>query len=221
MTACEGVAQRYRFLRRELPSGFLLAHILDLQAFTAAVVLLLTTHGPLPADLFGFHSDKARIENEVVQVVKLMGEKANDVTRSEFARNGVATICSLGRLLQQDENASQELTLKVPLLGKVHIRRNVRSSQPRPETLTSRPALASSESGLWSSDSQTTPQHPPAGQENAFVDPAFQTQQNWQLDSFSWSVDNNQDYFFQDALMTDFDQFVTWQNTDVNLPFNG
>ena len=91
MAACEQVAQRYQFLRRGLPSGFLLGHILDLQVFSATVVLLLTTHGPLPADLFRFSSDKAWIESEVSQVAKLMGEKANDITHSHFARNGAAT----------------------------------------------------------------------------------------------------------------------------------
>jgi hypothetical protein len=61
MAACEGVAQRYQFLRQRLPYGFLLAHILDLQAFTATVILLLTTHGPLPADFCGLNSDKVGV----------------------------------------------------------------------------------------------------------------------------------------------------------------
>lgn len=216
MAACEEVAQGYQFLRRRLPSGFILAHILDLQAFSATVVLLLTTHGPLPTNLFRSHSDKARIESEVAQVVKLMSEKANDITRSHFARNSVATICSLSRLLQQDDNVSQELTLKVPLLGKVHIRRNVGASLPPPESIPSGSHPASSEHGLWNSNGQVAPRQPPSVQGNAYVEPTLQTQQDWPWDNFSWSVENNHDYFVQDALMTDFDQFVTWQNADLN-----
>jgi hypothetical protein len=48
MDACEAVAQRYQFLRRMLPPRFFLGQILDLQAFTATTVLLLTTHSSLP-----------------------------------------------------------------------------------------------------------------------------------------------------------------------------
>jgi hypothetical protein len=225
IAACEAVAQRYQFLRRKLPHGFILAHILDLQAFTATIVLLLTTHGPLPAGIFNFHSDKARIEKEVAGVVTVMGEKANDITRSGFARNGVATICSLSRLLQQDYNASldKDLTLKVPLLGKVHIRRNARTAQRQPETRNSFSIQAPSEPGLWNPSGQM-PSHQPGtsiAQTDPYVEPGLHTQQQWQWDNFSWSVDNNQDYFFEDALMTEnFDQFDTWQNMDSNFSFN-
>jgi hypothetical protein len=218
MAACEQVAQRYQFLRRGLPSGFLLAHILDLQALSATVVLLLTTHGPPPVDLFRFNSDKARIESEVSEVAKLMGEMANDITRSHFARNGAATICSLRHLLQQADNFSQELTLKVPLLGKVNIRRNAGASQPRPET------TEASHLGVWSSNGVMVPHQlrPAISQTNNYAEPTLQSAQDWQWDNFSWSVENNQDYFSQDALMTDnFDQFVTWQSIDMNLSFDG
>jgi hypothetical protein len=62
---------------------------------------------------------------------------------------------------------------------------------------------------------------PAVAQTSNFVEPTLQTAQDWEWDNFSWSVENNQDDFFQDALMTDdFDQFVTWQNTEMNFPFN-
>jgi hypothetical protein len=219
MAACQAVAQYYQFLRRKLPSGFILAHIMDLQAFTATVVLLLTTHGSVPANLFSFHSDKAQIEKDVAEVVKLMGEMANDVTRSEFARNGVTTICSLSRLLQQDSNASrghEDLTLKVPLLGKVHIRRNLHAQQQAPDTA---PSLLGS--GSWSSNGQIAPQPRLPPQANDYTEASLQTQQDWQWNNFSWSVENYQDYFFQDALMTDnFDQFASWPNADAGFEFN-
>jgi hypothetical protein len=257
MAACEGVAQRYQFLRQRLPYGFLLAHILDLQAFTATVILLLTTHGPLPADFCGLNSDKvgvvgelllcsglpyyalltqcslskqphsrklltprqsqARIEGEIAQVVKLMSDKANDVTCSQFVRNCVATICSLSRLLQQDDNVAQKLSLKVPLLGKVHIRRNVVISKPLPQTALSPCLPVPSDSSSWSSHIQTAAQQVPLVQINA---PTLQTQPEWQSDNFSWSIDNNMDYFIQDALTAeDFDPFAPWQNMDMELPF--
>jgi hypothetical protein len=56
-----------------------------------------------------------------------MDEKSKATTSgSNFAQHGVATILSLDKLLRRDgKNYNmQELTLKIPLLGKVHIRRN-------------------------------------------------------------------------------------------------
>lgn len=219
MAACKEVAQRYQFLRQKLPSGFMLAHIMDLQVFTASIVLLLTTHGPVTPDLFDFHSDKAEIEKDIAEVVKVMGEMANDVTQSEFARNGATTICSLSSLLQQDNSVSEgheDLTLNVPLLGRIHIRRNVQAQQKVPKAV---PALP--EPDYWNSGGQSAPQQNLPLQTNPYTSVTPQTPQDWQWNNFSWSVDNNQDYFFQDALMPDnFDHFNTWPNADTSFGFD-
>jgi hypothetical protein len=115
------------------------------------------------------------------------------------------------------------LTLKVPLLGKVHIRRNIHTPQGPPRTQSSHPSQGPSGPGLWNSQEQVASQIiiPPPTQTSAYAEPTMQAQQDWQWDNFSWSVDNSQDYFFQDALMTDsFDQLGTWQNVDTNFPFS-
>lgn len=207
MDACESLVQRYQFLRRMLPPGFFLSGMLDLQAFTATVILLLISHSSPSTHRLNLRIDKARIGNEVGQVIKLMREKSDSTPGSHFAQNGVTTLCSLNKLLQEDENATQvhQLTLKVPLLGKLNIRRNVRPSQaPKADNAWS--FQVPSELGLWKPNEQLLP--PPLST-NTLVGPALGAQEDWQWDSLSWSIEDNYENFFQDALMADnFDQFA-------------
>ena len=223
MDACEAVAQRYQFLRRMLPPGFFLGQIMDLQAFTATTVLLLTSHRSLPMDRVNVNINKARIDGVIAEVIKLMGDKSNSVTGSDFARNGLATIRALNRLLQQDDNEAhvQEMTLKVPLLGKVHIRRNARKSGPFSEAIN--PPLPS-ELGIWKPNEQMVHQQygpPPLAvlPPNTYP-PAALPAQDLHWDPFSWSIEDNHENLFQDTFMTEnFDQFPTWQNKDNNVLF--
>ncbi|KAH8658869.1 putative C6 finger domain protein [Tricladium varicosporioides] len=208
--ACEAVTQRYLFLRKMLPSGFLLAQILDLQVFIATVVLLLTTHMSSPTNQPRLSDKGPSIESKVAQVVKLMGEKSNGMVRS-FAPKGVATICSLNNLLQQDDNVAhvEELTLQVPLLGKVHIRRNTRSSSGEVQTSSTQ---TSSESGVWNTRAQNSYQ--PGGYSLSCEDTSGVSTsqvQDWGWDCFSWSVEEQEENLLQDTFMSDnFDQFPLW-----------
>jgi hypothetical protein len=132
---------------------------------------------------------------------------------SDFTRNGLATIQSLNRLLQHDDNEAhmQELTLKVPLLGKVHIRRNTLTSEQPPEAMN--PPLPS-QLCLWKPKEQIVPHQyvpPPLGTlpPNTYA-PAALPVREWQWDPFSWSIEDNQENFFQATFMAEsFDQFPT------------
>lgn len=256
MDACESVVQRYQFLRRNLPPGIFIAQVLDLQAFTATIVLLLMTHSSIPMDRFNWTNNKARLESVVAQVVKLMDERSDDMIGSDFARKGVTTIRSLNKLLQQDENdkaglhVQQELMLKVPLLGKVNIRRNARPSsypsqpsQPPSSSVNSWSTVqAPSELGSLKSNAnkQVLQPQPPQQQQQqgpppppppppllhtdtAYVEAAgLQTPaEARQFDPFSWFIEDNQENFFQDALMADSsDHFAPmWQNTNEAFQF--
>ncbi|KAH6681823.1 putative Zn(II)2Cys6 transcription factor [Halenospora varia] len=194
--ACETVTQRYSFLREMLPSGFLLAQILDLQAFTATVVLLLTTHRSPPTNQYHLSNKRTGIESKVAQVVKLMSDKSNDVAGS-LAPKGVATICSLNNLLQQDSSAAhvEELTLQVPLLGKVHIRRNTRSSSGEVRNSATQ---ALSESGTWNARPQTA--HQPGGSSLSYTDTS----------SIPVSEDQQENLFHDTLMLDSFDQFPLW-----------
>lgn len=181
--ACESAVERYQFLRQELPSNIFISQALDLQAFTATVVIILTSYSS---------RDRLspRINSAVAQVINIMEDKSRNSAGFNFALCGASTIRSLEKLLQDDETSGlQELTLRVPLLGKVHVRRNSHESKkaeaqfiPHDQGL---PPLASA--------------------------PLAQGECQW--DSLSWSIEDRYGDFFQAALNAGgVDQFAMWEN---------
>jgi hypothetical protein len=222
--ACESVAQSYQLLRRQLPSGIFLSHNLDLQAFTAAVVLLLTSHSSPYTNRSNLRISKTKVDGAVAKVITLMDEKAKVTGGSKFAQHGVATIRSLINLLQQDDEASelQELTLKVPLLGKIHIRR--RSSTSRVSTANNLPSfLVPLNSGAENPNEHFALQEQGQLQINgdSHMASANQMQAEWQGDPLSWSIEGHYEDFFQDALMgEEIDPFSVWQNNYTGFQFN-
>ena len=181
--ACEFAVERYQFIRQALPSKVFLSQALDLQAFTATVVIILTSYS-LRDRL------SPRINSAVAQVINIMEEKSRKTVGFDFALCGASTIRSLKKLLQDDETAGlQELTLIVPLLGKVHVRRNSHGSKK--------------------AEAQFIPQDqglPPL----TSIPPA---QGEYQWDSLSWSIEDRYEDFFQAALNAgSVDQFAMWEN---------
>ncbi|OAP55553.1 hypothetical protein AYL99_10526 [Fonsecaea erecta] len=217
MEACEAVAQRYQPLRRLLPSGIFLSPIMDLQAFTATIVLLLTSHSGPSGNGLDSEANKARVQGIAAQVLQVMDEKSRDAANSSFARLGALTIRSLNALLQQngDSTDSRQLDLKVPLLGNVNVRRNINPSQV-PATSDQQPFQVQPDTGLWRPHDQILHQQPGIIPVNTSSQLALaQTTAEWGLNPLSWSFDTH-DNFIQDAFMADtFDQTGMWQ-TDYN-----
>lgn len=207
--ACQMVVKRYQFIRRELPSGIFISPALDLHAFTATVIILLMSHSSPSTDRLNLQTNKAEVDGLVAQVIKLMDGTAKDTTGCNFAQRGVTAIRSLNRLLRQDDTSNvQELTLKIPLLGKVHIRRNSYASRAvNPPTL-----QTPSNVGFRNPNEQFTPQERRLNADSHVTSSAFQAQGEWD-DPLSWSIEGRYDDFFQDALMADnIDQFAMWEN---------
>jgi hypothetical protein len=216
MDACQSVALRYLFLRRRFPSSLFLARIMDLQAFTATVVLILTSQNSPSKDRLNLQTTGTQIESLVAQVTKLMDEKSNINDVSKFTQHSVTTIRSLQTLLQQDENSTylQEMNIKVPLLGNVRVQRNVGTSHPQIAT-NSASFQNLQDTGSWRPEEQIIPQQytNPSISTNAFAETAQQPQGEWQWDPLSWSIDSYNENFFQDTFMAeDHDQFNIWQN---------
>ncbi|EXJ57785.1 uncharacterized protein A1O5_12343 [Cladophialophora psammophila CBS 110553] len=222
MEACEAVAQRYQPLRRMLPSGIFLSPIMDLQAFTATIVLLLTSHSGPSSNRLDSEANKVRVQGIAAQVLQVMEEKSRDTTNSNFARLGALTIRSLNALLQQNNDAadSRQLNLKVPLLGNVNVRRNVDPSHA-PAPTNQPPFQVQSDTGLWRSHEQIVHQQPSSisastGPHLALV----QTPAEWDWNPLSWSFDTH-DNFLQDAFMADtFDQAGMWQTNYDSFQLN-
>lgn len=220
LSACENVARRFQLLRRILPSGMFLSRVLDLQAFTVTVVLLLMSHSWPSADRMGMEANKARIERRIVEVVNLLEEKSRDSPGSTFVQHGLVTIRSLCALLQDDPQGSnvQQLRLKVPLLGTVHVRRHgdraqapqVNSAQAVQHSMNSTPGQM-----YQQLNTQPTTTSSLVHDQTSWA-ATTQPQADWQQYPFSWSIEQDYENYFQDTWMgEDFDQFQMWQ-TDIN-----
>jgi hypothetical protein len=210
--ACESVANRYQFLRRRFPSGMFLSRIMDVQAFTAVIVLLLTSQNSTLMDHPNLRTTKSKIESLVMQVTDLMDSDATN-----FGQHGVNTIRSLQILLQQDTSTDplQQLSINVPLLGNVRVRRNIHTAQS-PNTRALNPDQNIQETNSWGPDQQTglRPSGQVTGSTNTLPDLVPQSQEDWRWDPLSWSVDDyNENYLFQDSFVGPYyDQFDVWQS---------
>jgi hypothetical protein len=209
MEACEAVCERYQALRHVLPSGIFVSPILDLQGFTASVVLLLTSYNTTGDRQMGMPADKQKVHDTVARVVKVMDEKSRDITGATFAKHGAVSIRSLADFLHSGGSAGQkEVSLHVPLLGSITIRRNEQSSGRPPATQ----QMPSNNAGLWNNNFTRVSQSAlPASMVTPSAIPvSVSTQQDWQWNPLSWSI-NDQDNFFQEALPMDMlDQFGGW-----------
>ncbi|KAM5388176.1 hypothetical protein ACJA88_000040 [Fusarium oxysporum] len=217
--ACKAVAHRYQSIRRKLPSGFFSLNVLDLQAFTAVVLLLLMSHSsPLP-DFQIFQIDKSGIEGVVAEVLQLMEEKSAEGPGSDFAHRGAHTIRCLCDLFKQDENGGNsvnEMTANVPLIGRIRVRRNTQTSQ---NLNTQRQASSNQvlQVAGWNPKEQFVPTA-----YNPQLDAAACLQNSamtvpivpeFQWDQLLWSVEDPSESLFDDAIWSDgFGQPAMWQN---------
>src|SRR5699024_10147592 len=116
-----------QFVRRKLAPGMFASRMLDLQAFTASVVLLLTSYSWPSMDQNSILIDKSRLEGIVSQVIELMRERSKDRVGYDFAEHGMRTLCAINKLLKQEDDVAhvQALKLNVPSLGKMHMRSKI------------------------------------------------------------------------------------------------
>lgn len=223
MEACTSVAQRYQFVRRKLAPGMFASRMLDLQAFTASVVLLLTSHSWPSMDQSSILIDKPRLEGIVSQVIELMRERSQDRVGSDFAEHGMRTLSALKKLLKQENDVArvQELTLIVPLLGKMHIRSNVVTAQA-PGPATQLHSGVPVDSQFWKPQEQTG--LPVQGQSSINTSPymhdTIQTGSNWQWNNLSWIIegDANSNFFEDPLAFENLDHTTVWQNPYYSIP---
>ena len=185
LEACREVAQRWRILRRSLPLGFFISRMMDLQVFTAAIVLLLATQsaGTLQDSVPG--TNRIQLRECVAQTIDLLQEKAKDPVGSDVAGEAVQAIQSLTMLLEHKSDeleADVYLKLTVPRLGKVHVRRN-------PETMHKSLAMPGPEV-----QNEAVADLPIAMSE-------IQNQDLWNQDPFSWFIEDDYSGMFGDNLM--------------------
>jgi hypothetical protein len=201
--ACESVTEHYRFLRRGLPSGIFLSRCLDLQVFIATIVLHLTCQSSPCTSLPNTRVDQVKVDSVVTEVIEVMCAQSKNTAVSHFAQHCVKSIRSLKGLLQKDDGVDlKELTLKVPLLGKVHVRRNCYMR----ETASQYSVEVSAEAGSSEPNEHftNTQEHgciPLEIAEHTISSSNAQQEVPW--DPFSWSIEDPCGDCFQDTLMLD------------------
>jgi len=156
-TACENTVRRYAILRRLLPAGYFLCRGFDMMSFTASIYLLLNTNDTEHRE---DTPQQRRNEGPIALVLQLAEtlEAVSDQHGADFAREAATTIRSLDTLMNSPAPAhSHSLTLKIPLVGKINIRR--RGTIPTPVSLDGEQAQVASGEGIHSV-SDRTPNNP-------------------------------------------------------------
>ncbi|KAM0701879.1 hypothetical protein Q7P35_010789 [Cladosporium inversicolor] len=130
LNASQNMARRYIDLRPLLPSGFFACRITDFQILTAAVFLIFdcskTQSGP---------SQPPPQPNTSTTLIEQLADAlktASKRTGGDFAGKSVVAIRSLQKLMQgrYSNDGQKEMTLNVPMLGKISVDRRVHQTQP-------------------------------------------------------------------------------------------
>lgn len=131
VSASQSMAWRYMGLRPLLPAGFFACRVLDFQILTAAVFLLfdsskLTLPHPKPLQ-------QATASSTLVDQLMAALDVASSKAGGDFAEKAVVVLRSLKTLLQgPPDNASRgEMTLNIPLIGKIAVTRKLPQGPPR------------------------------------------------------------------------------------------
>lgn len=119
--ACYNAVRRLPMLRESIPSGFFVCRVIDVQAFTTATFLLLssrpTRQPQIPDTTVDSHTMGC------IQSIIDCLNKVSDQAGSDLAREAKTALTSLLALFQsQNPSQSRSLRLQIPLLGKIHIR---------------------------------------------------------------------------------------------------
>ena len=133
MEASRSVGLRYTQLRSKLPPAFFAGRILDLQALTATVFLLHSVYSHSAVQQPTPGSETAQ-DLDLVQKVTMQMEAVGKQLSGDVARQGSKALKSmLDHFANPNAVGSRSLTLRVPMLGKVHINRKpVRQQMPSP-----------------------------------------------------------------------------------------
>lgn len=208
LDACQELTRRYVSLRSILPVGFFANQVIDLQAFTATVFLLLASYRTTRNFSIFPQVDNSAISSLVDQVIRTM-RSATHRAGGNFARQAADALRSLSSLLQQSQSfESQKITLSLPLVGRIHVSRKPYTAKNVPTKPCPTPSeqLQKPWQSITSSDGSTpTAQAMPA--ESSDLD---------LMNSLSYSMEISDDY----PLLTDetlgTEQWLTWTGWDGN-----
>ncbi|KAK0982929.1 hypothetical protein LTR54_014494 [Friedmanniomyces endolithicus] len=127
--ACRDLAVRYAALRPLVLGGFFPVRLFDVQALTAAVFLLHTCY--CPGNSQTIEAAQTPSSRVLIQQIVDSMDLASRGIAGHFAQEAARAIRSLSALLSSSSTAdSQYISLRVPLLGRIHVRRL--DAEPKP-----------------------------------------------------------------------------------------
>lgn len=155
LEASRELAKRYVALRCLFPSGFFAIRVIDLQAFTAAVFLLLASHRSTTetagtttvTSTSQQHQQQhpnldVMTSRDLAQAVVDSMERAANMSAgatADFGRQAATAIRSLATLLQHPQTPGhapqQKATLHLPLVGNIHVARKPRGNGSQTQSM--------------------------------------------------------------------------------------
>ncbi|KAI4722609.1 hypothetical protein E4T48_01069 [Aureobasidium sp. EXF-10727] len=202
LSACQVHLKRYVSLRPLLPAGFFANYIVDLQAFSSIVFLLLTANksAAAPSTVASRHITNAQQTHSLVDEAVQAMQRASSRAGSQSASHGVEAIRSLRSLLEQPNSAEpQKASVLLPLIGRIHVSRKSGRSNQQDQTLQSASNLP-----------HEIHRDPPGGYTADiaaanYLGPEF-------LDTVSYSMEVPEDYLFFTDQSFDTEQWMSWTN---------
>ena len=181
LDSCQELARRYVSMRPILPAGFFANRLIDLQAFTATVFLLLASYRATPDSSTLPRAVHISVTTGIVdQASRMMGYAANQVG-GDFAHQAADAVRSLNSLLQQPQSfKSQKVTLSLPLVGRIHVSRKFHVAGFVPEQPYTTPSQEPH--GSWQTTTSSDVLHPAQAM-------SFESQDLDSMDSLSFSME--------------------------------
>lgn len=149
--ACRNMAVRYAILRPRVLGGFFPVRVFDLQALTAAIFLLHICYGPGSSQ--EIEATRTPPSHVLIQQIVDSMDSVSEGKQGHFAQEAAHTIRSLSALLSNNYTTdSRYVSLRVPLLGRIHVSRQ--DAKPKPaEQLAGSFAMQSQAYGTYDANS--------------------------------------------------------------------
>lgn len=133
LSASQNMARRYIDLRPLLPSGFFACRITDFQILTAAVFLIFDCSKTQPVSKQSLPQPNTSIT--LIEQLADALKTASCRVGGDFAGKSVVAMRSLQTLMQgppsnHAPDAQKEMTLNVPMLGRISVNRRTQQAQP-------------------------------------------------------------------------------------------
>lgn len=202
--ACTDLAQRYIGLRGLLPSAFFAGRVLDLQVMTAAVFLLFTSHQATSSNTLSNQGSTSPSPTELVERILELMDSVADKVGGDFGGQAAKAIRALNDLLNRPTQVdSQNLTLKIPLLGKISVNRSTAGEDTKTRNI--------SRNGTPANGYQQVPQSGTSNQ----MDPNFMMMPSVDPSDFSWYMDFQNNFPISTDSAFEIDQWLS--SADFNM----